>query len=258
MHWNVPEYERFRDERSRPFFDLVERIPPGERKSVVDLGCGTGELTQSLCKRFAGAVVLGVDNSPEMLAAARARAIPGRLQFEAGDAGRFRPSSPVEIIVSNAALQWLPDHERLIAGLAAAVAPGGVLAVQMPANFGAPSHLLLRETAAEAPWADALAGVVREEPVKPLGFYVATLIGLGFAVDAWETTYIHVLAGADPVLGWVRGTALRPVLQALDAAAGDAFAARYGAKLRAAYPSVAGNGTLFPFRRIFFVARRPK
>lgn len=257
MHWNVTEYERFSDERARPFHDLVDRIPTaGAVASVVDLGCGTGELTRTLCDRFPQAVILGVDNSPEMLTAARARGIPGRLQFEAGDAGRFRASSPVNVLVSNAALQWVPDHERLVPQLAAAVAPGGFLAVQMPSNFDAPSHTLLYETAAEAPWADTLAPVLRVPPVRPIGFYVETLLGLGFSVDAWETTYIHVLRGEDAVLGWTRGTALRPVLDALDPATAEAFVARYAAKLRAAYPSLAGEaGTLFPFRRIFFVAR---
>jgi trans-aconitate 2-methyltransferase len=257
MHWNVSEYERFSGERSRPFHDLIARVPPGTAASVVDLGCGTGELTRTLCDRFPEAVVLGVDNSPEMLAAARARAIPGKLQFEAGDAGRFRASSPVDVLVSNAALHWVPDHARLVPQLAASVAPGGFLAVQLPASFDAPSHTLLAETAAEAPWADRLAPVLREPPVRPLGFYVEILLGLGFTVDAWETTYVHILGGADPVLGWTRGTALRPVLETLDHDAAEAFLARYAARLRAAYPPLATEaGTLFPFRRIFFVARR--
>jgi trans-aconitate 2-methyltransferase len=260
MHWNVSDYERFSDERSRPFHDLVARFGKsgamGKAASVVDLGCGTGELTATLCERFPEAVVLGVDNSPEMLAAAKARAIPGRLQFEAGDAGRFRASSPVDVLVSNAALQWVPDHEHLLPQLAASVAPGGILAVQMPSNFDAPSHRLLYETATEKPWADKLAGVLRQPPVRPLSFYAEMLLRLGFVVDAWETTYLHVLPGADPVIGWTRGTALRPVLDTLDPELADRFVARYADKLREAYPALAGDDlTLFPFRRIFFVAR---
>jgi len=262
MHWNVTDYERFHDERARPFFDLVARIPPVTARSVVDLGCGTGALTSTLLDRFPGAVVLGVDNSPEMLTAARSRAVAGRLQFEAGDAGRFRPAAPIDVLVSNAALHWVPDHDKLLPRLAEVVAPGGVLAVQMPFNFDAPSHTLLYETAAEGPWADALARVQRDPPVRPLGFYAETLIRLGFTVDGWETTYLHVFRGADPVLGWVRGTALRPVLDTLDAEAAAAFIAAYAAKLRAAYPALENgkeNGediTLFPFRRMFFVARK--
>jgi trans-aconitate 2-methyltransferase len=256
MHWNVSVYEEFASERARPFLDLLGRVPDGRVESAVDLGCGTGEMTRLLAERWPGAVVLGVDNSPEMLAAARPRAIPGRLSFEPGDAGRFRPAAPVDLLLSNAALHWVPRHDALVPRLAQAVAPGGVLAVQMPANFDAPSHALLRAVAADGPWADKLAGVLAPEPVLPLAAYVDQLLGLGFTVDAWETTYVHILGGDDPVLGWVRGTALRPVLDALGPDESAAFVERYGARLRAAYPA-GPRGTLFPFRRIFFVARRP-
>src|SRR5215468_1441278 len=135
MHWNVAVYEQFSSERARPFLDLVARIPDGRVTSVVDLGCGTGEMTRLLAERWPQAVVLGVDNSPEMLAAARPRSIPGRLSFEAGDAGRFHPAAPVDVLVSNATLHWLPNHEHLIPRLADCVAPGGTLAIQMPGNF---------------------------------------------------------------------------------------------------------------------------
>jgi trans-aconitate 2-methyltransferase len=256
MGWNVSEYERFRDERARPFFELVSRIPAFPARSVVDIGCGTGELTATLIDRFPEAVILGMDSSPEMLAAARPRAVPGRLQFEPGDAGRFAPAAPVDVILSNAALQWLPEHERLIARLANLVGPGGVLAVQVPGNFDAPSHALLRATAAESPWAAALAGVLRDPPVLPLARYAELLLGAGFEVDAWETTYLHIMDGPDPVLRWVRGTALRPVLDALPPGDAQAFTDRYAARLRDAYPPSA-HGTLFPFRRVFIVARRP-
>lgn len=256
MHWNVTEYERFRGERARPFFDLVDRLPPGPYHSIIDLGSGTGELTRVLAERYTSAVVLGVDNSPEMLAAARPRGIPGRLQFEAGDAARFRPPYPVDLIVSNATLQWVPDHTEVIPRLANAVGSKGVLAVQMPGNFDAPSHVLLRETAAEPAWAPRLAGLIRAEPVATLTFYVDILTDLGFSVDAWETTYTHILTGPDPVLGWVRGTALRPVLDALDHHSAEAFVERYAEKLSDAYRAGRRGGTLFPFRRIFFIARR--
>jgi trans-aconitate 2-methyltransferase len=256
MAWDVAVYERFAGERARPFLDLVARVPDGPVASVVDLGCGTGELTRLLLDRWPAAFVLGIDNSAAMLAAARPRALAGRLAFEAGDAGRFQPATPVDRLISNAVLHWVPDHDALIPRLAGAVAPGGVLAVQMPANFDAPSHQLMRAVAADGPWAPKLARVIAAEPVRPLGFYVETLCGLGLAVDGWETTYLHQLAGPDPVLGWVRGTALRPVLDALDPDESAAFVARYGAELRAAYPP-GRHGTLFPFRRIFFVARRP-
>jgi trans-aconitate 2-methyltransferase len=255
MNWNVAVYEQFASERARPFLDLVGRIPDGPVRSVVDLGCGTGEMTRLLVERWPEAVVLGVDSSPEMLAAARPRAIPGRLHFEPGDAGRFQPAAPVDVLISNATLHWLPDHERLIPRLAGCVGRGGTLAIQMPGNFDAPSHTLMRAVAADGPWAQALAAVLRPDPVQPLAFYAETLLGLGFSVDAWETTYLHVLHGADPVLAWVRGTALRPVLGALGPDQAAAFVARYAERLRAAYPA-GPAGTLFPFRRVFFVARR--
>lgn len=255
MSWNVAEYERFSAERARPFFDLVSRIPNAAIRSVVDLGCGTGELTRALAERWPGAVVLGLDNSPEMLTAARPRAIPGRLQFEPGDAGRFHPAAPVDCLVANAVLQWLPDHDTLIPALAAMLAPDGTLAVQMPANFDAPSHTLLRTVASNGPWADRLRATLRAEPVQPLPVYTDLLLRLGLHVEAWETTYHHLLDGEDAVLNWVRGTALRPVLGVLEPSERADFEARYGAALRAAYPRTA-HGTWFPFRRIFFVARR--
>jgi trans-aconitate 2-methyltransferase len=226
---------------------------PGRRGG--DRGGGTGELTRTLVERWPSAVVLGMDSSAEMLAAARARAIPGRLSFEPGDVARFRPVEPMDRLVSNAVLHWVPDHAALLPRLGAAVAPDGVLAIQMPANHDAPSHVLLRATAEDGPWAQALAGLLRADAVQPLAFYAETLGALGFTVDAWDTIYLHILQGADPVLGWVRGTALRPVLDALGPDEAAEFQARYGERLRAAYPS-GPLGTLFPFRRRFIVARK--
>jgi trans-aconitate 2-methyltransferase len=256
MRWNVAQYEKFAGERARPFFDLVGRVPDGKVASVIDLGCGTGELTVTLAERWPEAHVLGVDNSPDMLAAARPRAIPGRLQFEPGDAARFRPA-PVDRIISNAVLHWVPDHATLFPRLAAAVAPGGALAVQMPANFDSPSHTVARAIAADGPWADKLVGKVQPVHVEPVETYARMLLDLGFVVDAWETTYLHVLAGADPVVQWIKGTALRPVLNALGPDETEAFLARCAAGLAAAYPPGPDGRTLFPFRRMFIVAVRP-
>jgi trans-aconitate 2-methyltransferase len=256
MRWNVPQYEKFAGERARPFFDLVGRVPDGKVDSVVDLGCGTGELTLALAERWPDAHVLGVDNSPDMLAAARPRAIPGRLQFEPGDAGRFRPA-PVDRLISNAVLHWIPNHHELFPRLAAAIAPGGALAVQMPTNHDAPSHMVLRQVAAEGPWVAKLEGKVQRIYVQPLAFYARILLELGFTVDAWETTYLHILSGPDPVLQWVKGTTLRPVLAALDATETEAYLARCAVELAAAYPPGPDGRTLFPFRRLFVVAQRP-
>ena len=257
MAWDVAQYEAFRDERARPFFDLLARVPGDGVRLVVDLGCGTGELTRHLSDRWPEARVIGVDNSADMLAAAASRAIDGRLAFVRGDLAAYTPEAPPGLILSNAAFHWVDDHGPLLDRLAAALAPGGHLAVQMPANFDAASHMLLAETAAEGPWAARLAGsgALRHHAVHPLSFYADRLLAAGLNVDAWETVYLHLLRGDDAVLAWVRGTALRPVLALLEPGEAAAFNADYAARLRTAYPR-GEHGTFFPFRRIFFVATK--
>jgi trans-aconitate 2-methyltransferase len=247
--WDVRQYERYRDERSRPFVELLARLPGTGYRRVVDLGCGTGELTLLLADRFPEAAVTGIDTSEEMLAAARPRA-SARVSFERGDAATW--ARPVDLAFSNATLQWVADHPRLLAHIASYA---GALAVQVPANFDAPSHVLLNETATEGPWAPALRAGWRPNSVLAPTEYVALLWKLGFEVDAWETTYLHVLPGEDAVLEWTRGTALRPVLALLAEPDRSAFLASYGAKLRKAYPRT-DRGTIFPFKRLFFAAVR--
>lgn len=258
--WSVGQYERYRDERARPFFELCARIQLGDEgqvRRVADLGAGTAETTRALCDRWPGARVTAVDNSAEMLAAARTRALPGRLEVEAGDAASWRPAdgAALDVLLSNATLQWVPDHARLLPHLVTLVRPGGVIAVQMPDNFDEPSHRLLAETAAEGPWAAKLASGWRPAAVQPVAWYVETLWSLGCSVDAWTTTYIHVLPGEDAVFEWVKGTALRPVLALLSAGERLAFEIAYKDRLRRAYP-VAAGGTMLPFRRVFWVAQR--
>lgn len=246
--WDPGQYEKFRAERSRPFFDLLARIPDRSYKSIVDLGCGSGDLTAVLADHWPEARVIGVDNSDEMLKAAEPHADPGRLDFVKDDIATWKPAKPVDLVVANAAFQWIPDHEALLGRMAAAAGPRGVLAVQMPANFASPSHLLLQET---------VAGRVplHHDLVLPLANYVEILHKLDFRVDAWETVYQHVLQGKDAVLEWVKGTALRPVLKALQGPEREEFLSAYAEKLRRAYPETP-SGTLFPFRRVFFVAGR--
>jgi len=255
--WQVAQYERYRDERARPFFDLVGRIPDHAElvvREVADLGCGAGDLTRTLLERFPDAHVVGVDSSAEMLSAAAERAVPGRLEWLQADVGEWISPVPLDVVVSNATLHWVSDHERLLPHLAGLLAPGGTLAVQMPDNSGAPSHTLLVETAASGPWAGALRAW-RPNRVQPLHFYVERLWQLGFEVDAWETTYFHILTGENAVLEWVKGTTLRPILALLDEAMRAAFLAAYGERVNAVYPATE-HGTLLPFRRVFFVARR--
>jgi trans-aconitate 2-methyltransferase len=246
------QYARFSDERSRPFFNLLERVPQRPFGSIVDLGCGAGELTVALAQRWPEARVTGLDNSPQMLAKSGEYAIPGRLEFVEQRVEAY--DSPTDLIFSNATLQWVGDHPAVFPKLASLVNPGGVLAVQMPFSHVQPSHLLLEETARNGPWAQTLAGWQRFQ-VQPLSWYVKLLMGLGFSVDAWETTYYFVLQGDDPVLEWVKGTSLQPILNRLDEAERVEFTSQYAAKLRTEYPPTP-QGTIYPFRRIFFVASR--
>jgi trans-aconitate 2-methyltransferase len=254
--WDVDQYERFRRERARPFEDLLARVHPARVERAVDLGCGTGELTATICERWPEVRVTGVDTSPEMLAKASERAIPGRLAFENADAAAWRPDGPVDLVLSNAALHWVPDHARLIPRLAGMLAPGGVLAVQMPNNFDAPSHRLVGEVQRDPRWSGRLAGIERDGIVQKAGWYAHALLECGLEVDAWETTYVHVLPGREAVLEWLKGTTLRPVLARLDEAARGDFLGELGARLARAYTE-RPYGTLLPFRRLFFVATRP-
>jgi len=253
--WDPGQYRRYADERSRPFFELVGRVGAERPGRVVDLGCGDGALTATLAERWPGALVEGVDRSPEMLAAAGPRTIPGRLRFALDDVRGWRAGAPVDVLVSNATLQWVPEHLRLLRDWAGALAPGGWLAFQVPGNDGAPSHLILDELRASPRWRRQLQGAAPGPRVHAPGEYLHALAGVGCAVDAWETTYQHVLAGADPVLEWVKGTALRPVLTDLTDGEREAFVAEYAARLREAYPA-RPFGTVMPFRRLFVVAQR--
>jgi trans-aconitate 2-methyltransferase len=247
------QYARFADQRSRPFFSLLERISGDlPLRTIVDLGCGSGELTREIAERWPAAQVVGLDNSPQMLARAAEFEIPGRLGFVTGDISDF--SDQADLIFANAALQWVDDHAELFPRLAGLVRPSGVFAVQMPYSHVQRSHELIEETARTGPWAAKLADWHRFQ-VQPLSWYVELMLGLGFEVDAWETTYHFVLQGEDPVLEWVKGTSLQPILTALDDGERAEFVSLYAAKLREAYPGTP-YGTIYPFRRIFFVARR--
>ncbi|GAA3200851.1 trans-aconitate 2-methyltransferase [Actinocorallia longicatena] len=247
--WDPAQYAVYSDERSRAFFELTARMRPPAPRRVVDLGCGSGELTATLADRWPGAEVLGLDSSASMIGKARGHERPG-LGFAVGDLATWRPEAPVDVIVSNAAFQWVPGHVELLPVWVRSLAPGGVLAFQVPGNFDAPSHTLLREMSAK----HGVGDVLRWRPVLDPAEYLDLLAGLGCRVDAWETTYLQVLPGKNAVLEWVKGTALRPVLAALDDPA--AFLSDYSAALDDAYPP-GPNGTVFPFRRIFVVATNP-
>jgi trans-aconitate 2-methyltransferase len=257
--WDPGQYLRFADERSRPFFDLLGRVAAERPGLVVDLGCGPGQLTATLADRWPEAEVQGIDSAPEMIeAASRLLREPGvspRLSFRLGDLRDWRPDRPVDVIVSNAVLQWVPDVAPLLVRWTGLLAPDGFLAFQVPGNYDQPSHVILRELAASDRWRPLLAGVGWGRQAADPAAYVDLLARAGCEVDAWETTYVHVLRGADPVLDWYKGSGLRPVLAALPADPAADFLAAYGARVRDAYPA-APYGTVFPFRRVFVVARR--
>ena len=255
--WDPVRYLRFAGERARPFADLVARIDAESPRTVLDLGCGEGALTASLAQRWPGARVTGVDSSDSMLAAADAHALPGRVEFTAGDVAYWEPDGPVDVVVSNAVLHWVPGHDRVMARWAGWLSPGGSVAVQVPGNFRAPTHALLAELCRSPRWSDQLAdaGPDPDTVLEPAGYY-DVLTGAGLTVDVWETSYLHVLTGDDPVLNWVRSTQLRPVLALLDESDATEFTASYAAALRAAYPQRADGTTLLPFRRIFAVGSR--
>lgn len=254
--WDPSQYGRYSDERSRPFFELVGRIHVTAPATVADLGCGPGDLTATLTERWPTAHVTGLDSSPEMIARAQ-RLVHDRLTFVRADVTTWAPPEPPDVIVANALFQWIPSHRDILTRLAAAQPPGGRLAFQVPGNFDAPSHVLLREICGAPRWRDRLGDTVRVGPVDDPGAYLDLLARTGRTVDAWETTYMQVLPGEDAVLEWVKGTALRPVLTRLtDPADRDAFLDEYRAALREAYPP-RSYGTVFPFRRIFAVATAP-
>ncbi|HEY2271808.1 MAG TPA: trans-aconitate 2-methyltransferase [Jatrophihabitantaceae bacterium] len=252
MRWDPDQYGRFATERARPFLDLIARIEAVLPRSVVDLGCGTGELTALLAARWPDATVEGIDSSPEMIEAAQRRASPVR--FSLGDVTSW--AGDADVIVSNAALQWVPSHRELLSRWAGSLPAEGWLAFQVPGNFDEPAHALMRSLASSPRWASQLAGVLRHhDAVGSPESYATLLLEAGLRVDVWETTYLHVLSGPDPVLQWLRGTGLRPVLAALSDEDGAAFSAELAVELRTAYPA-AEHGTLFPFRRVFAVASR--
>ena len=255
--WNAQEYLKFSQERSRPFDDLLAHVRGESASFIADLGCGPGHLTEALARRWPSAQVVGVDNSPEMLEQARQLARPGRLDFVNADIANWSPSKPLDLLVSNAALQWVADHESLIPRLAGMLAAGGTLAVQMPDRFHqSPAQEAIEATAADPRWASVLQGVgLHRDSVKPLLWYIRRLHQLGFSVDAWETTYVHVLTWQDPVLEWLKGTALRPLLDRLQPAFKDEFLRILAKRLEAAYPAE-GKFTMFHFPRLFFVATR--
>jgi len=261
--WDPQQYAKFADHRGRPFHDLLARVGAEDPALVVDLGCGNGPLTLGLAERWPSARIVGVDHSGEMLEAARALDAEGRVEWVEADVAQWEPVSlgaAPDVVVSNATLQWVPGHEAVLARWAAALASDGWLAMQVPGNHDAPSHALMRAVAAAHPASERLKAPLSRLAVREPATYVELFGAAGLEVDGWETTYQHVLdplgQQESPVLEWVRGTGLRPVLDTLtDPSEREAFLADYDARLRAAYPRTP-IGVVLPFRRIFCVGHR--
>src|SRR5271168_3689190 len=255
MTWSAAQYVKFEQERTRPVRDLVARIPPADVVSAADIGCGPGNSTEVLRERYPHAHIVGVDSSPDMIDAARKR-LPG-IAFEVADIRQWRPGEPLDVILANAVLQWIPVHETLLPALIARLKPGGALAVQTPDNLDEPSHRLMREIAASGPWAAKLKDAAKARAERHgAGWYFRLLRAHASRVEVWRTTYFHPLAGAHAVVEWVKGTGLRPFIDPLEAGEREAYLARYEAAIAEAYPAEADGAVLLPFPRLFFVATR--
>lgn len=253
--WNPSAYLTFADERTRAARDLLAQVPLSRARRVYDLGCGPGNSTALLAERFAGAAITGIDNSQAMLEAAR-KACPAA-GFALGDLARWAPEDAPDLLFSNAALQWVPDHLGVMERLAGHLPEGGVLAVQMPDNLTEPSHALMQKAAEQGPWAEALkpAGGARQVLPSPSGYY-ARLKPHFTRLDIWHTIYNHPLDGVDGIISWLRSTGLRPYLDPLEEADRKDYLARYRALLAEAYPVQADGKVLLRFPRLFIVGVR--
>ena len=253
--WDPAQYSRFRDERSRPFFELIARIRHLEPRRIVDLGCGTGSNTEVLSDLWPDAEIRGIDHNEAMLE--RAKQIEkDKLTFSQGEIEQFVPSGE-DLVLSNAALHWIDEHESLILKFAKGLPPGGTFAFQVPANFDAPSHAILRKLTQGSEWRHLLDDPKRHAYSRSAVEYARMLLNHGFEVDAWETNYVQVLPGEDAVFEWMAGTTLRPIYAALTDRQEERFSEQYRAQLRAAYPTGAA-GTVYEFKRVFVVARAPQ
>jgi trans-aconitate 2-methyltransferase len=256
MSWSARQYTGFEAERTRPVRDLVNAIVTTGVQRAVDLGCGPGNSTEVLAARFPSAEISGLDSSPDMIEAARER-LPG-LRFDLVDIGTWDTSDRFDVILANAALQWVPDHAALMPRLAGKLTEGGSLAVQMPDNLDEPAHRLMREVAAAGPWSGKLANAAGSRaPRRPAEWYYALLRPHAARVDVWRTTYHHVLTGGtDAVVEWFKGSGLRPFLAPLDETEAEGFLSAYRTALVDAYPPLPDGSVLLPFPRLFFVATR--
>ncbi|HEX2649413.1 MAG TPA: methyltransferase domain-containing protein [Burkholderiales bacterium] len=253
MGWDPSQYLKFAGERLRPALDLLARIPAEAPATVVDLGCGAGNLAPMFLQRWPQCSLLGVDGSPEMLA--RARKDHPQATFEQADVGAWKPKAPVDVLYSNATLHWLDGHDTLFPRLLESVKPGGWLAVQMPRNFEAPSHATITEAIEQGPWRAKLLPHLRRKPTQDPAFYWKALRGRTSMLDIWECEYLQVLGGENPVAEFTKGSWLKQFLDRLQEPEKSAFEADYRSRVIKKYEKQADGSTLFPFRRLFIVAQ---
>jgi trans-aconitate 2-methyltransferase len=256
--WDPKLYLKFSDQRLRPALDLLDRVRVESPETIYDLGCGLGNVTRMIAEKWPSASVYGVDNSKEMLGQAAAK--PGNIRWIDADIRAWSPPDPADLLYSNATLHWIDRHDELFPRLLGCLRPGGCLAVQMPLSWNAPSHRLMRETLADGSASGQALGseqlretVARDWVAKP-EFYYDLLAPSAKSVDIWETEYLQILEGRDPVLEWVKSTGLRPIIDGLDDKERAIYLAEYGRRLRSAYPAMPDGRTLYPFRRLFIVA----
>jgi trans-aconitate 2-methyltransferase len=254
MAWDPAQYLKFAGPRLRPALDLLQRIDKEAPATVYDLGAGAGNVTRLIAARWPEARVIGVDSSAEMLA--KAAAENPQIEWQQADLATWRPTRPADVIYSNAALHWIEDHAPVFVALFNSLAPGGVFAVQIPRNFGAPSHTSMGEAARRGPWRARLEPLLRPVPVAELAFYFDLLAPLAARLDMWETEYLQVLDGEHAVKEYTKSTWLSPLLAALDEPERSQFEAVYTRLVDAAYPRRPDGKTLFPFRRLFIIATR--
>lgn len=255
MQWSATQYRLFEDERNRPIRDLLAQLPNQQVAHAADIGCGPGNSTELLQQRFPDAEVIGIDSSEDMIAAAQKR-LPA-IHFAVENITTWRSEQAFDVILANAVLQWVPNHATLLPRLLANLVPGGSLAVQVPDNMHEPSHRLMREVAADGPWANKLQAAPRAmDNRQSAEWYYRLLREQGAAVNIWRTTFFHPLANAHAIVEWFKGTGLRPYLEPLDEAEREAFLSRYEAAIAAAYPAMDDGIVLLPFPRLFFVATR--
>jgi len=256
MSWSAKQYAIFEDERTRPVRDLVSALPDIEARAIVDLGCGPGNSTEVLAARFPDAAISGLDSSPDMIEAARRR-VP-RAQFSVGRIEGWTDAGPFDVILANAVLHWIPNHRTLLPELVARLATGGALAIQMPDNLEVAAHQLMRQIAAEGPWAQMLAAAsAARTPIGSANWYYEVLRPVCSGVEVWRTTYYHALAGGPAaIVEWFKGSGLRPFLDPLDAPSRAAYLERYTAAVARAYPAMSDGSVLLPFPRLFMAAVR--